>query len=610
MEAEAAGAAPVGVASRVLEGQERLIAADLQHRRWQIASEQAGFALKMLTAAAGVAAAVGFGLMVWDASRANGLVVAGFSAPPPYAARGLSGEVLGNDLTNRIAALARFTNANSLTHSGDVRADGGESVKVEIPQTGVSLGELARYLRGWLGHERRLTAALRDDGGGMVSITLAIAGEDPVVVRGAAGDLDALMNSAAEKGFALFDSENGLIYLITIGRQKEMFAAAEHLVHVARTHQESARAYAYWSLSDPDRVRALAKAQLSIRTDPAMGSGWFEAMNTSVQLGHDEAGLAYARGLQKTRPQDQGRGHAGMLALAHVQSKFLLGEYIEPDEVVAAIGGGASNILAFGYSAVAKAAGHDTAGAERQLGFAQVTGGLPPNLAEEARWAAAAGAGDWPRALATARALAQLADSVPADTPLFSQLHETRLPRAYRPWLALAEAQTGDIATAQALAALGPLDCYLCLRVRARVAEAAGDRAAADRWFAEAVRQGPSLPFAHLEWGQAKLARGDVAGAIGAVSKAHALSPRFVDALEAWGEALAARDDAQSAADKYAEAARIAPKWGRLQLKWGEALAKLGKTDDAKAKWRAAAEMDLSAPDRVRVQALLAKQTA
>jgi hypothetical protein len=82
------------------------------------------------------------------------------------------------------------------------------------------------------------------------------------------------------------------------------------------------------------------------------------------------------------------------------------------------------------------------------------------------------------------------------------------------PQLAYARARNGDLAGAQTLIAATPLDCYLCVRERARIAELAGDRAAADRWSTEARRQGPSLPFAFAERGQMLMARGDIAGAI------------------------------------------------------------------------------------------------
>jgi hypothetical protein len=55
-----------------------------------------------------------------------------------------------------------------------------------------------------------------------------------------------------------------------------------------------------------------------------------------------------------------------------------------------------------------------------------------------------------------------------------------------------------DVAAATALMAQSPADCYLCVQIRALIAEAAGDPAAADRWFADAVRQAPELPLAWI----------------------------------------------------------------------------------------------------------------
>ncbi len=588
-------AAPPDVAERVLERHAQLIG-------WQIASERAGFVLKALTIGA-VAAAVGaFGVMAWEASRARGLVVAGFSAPPSYAARGLSGDALAADLTHRIAARVRTTNAVSLTRTDGVRADGGDVVKVEIPQTGVSLGEISRALRGWLGHERRLTAALRDEGDGVASIVLALAGADPVTVRGPAGDIDGLMNAAADAAFAEYDPQNVIIYLGNQGREQEAGAAAERLVRAASTPRDRARAYGFWALTDPDAHRALVKAQLATEADPQLMSGWLEGANATLRLGRDEAYLAYVRRLAAVRTSYQDESVRGRLApvvaLGRWQAGLFLGDYVEPPEMVMAFVGPSAT------RARVRALLHDGAGAAEQLRFAELEG-LPPTAGLEVRWAAAAGAGDWPAALGAAQALTAWAvgDPLPGVPVWFNRLRTVELPTKYRPWLALAMARTGDVAAAQTLAAMGPLDCYLCVRVRGQVAEAAGDRAGADRWFAEAVRQGPSLPFAHLEWGQAKLARGDRAGAVAAFARAHALSPRFADPLEAWGEALAAQGDAAGAAAKYAEAAKIAPKWGRLHLKWGQALARLGQADEARAHFRTAAGLNLSGPDRAELAA-------
>ena len=62
-------------------------------------------------------------------------------------------------------------------------------------------------------------------------------------------------------------------------------------------------------------------------------------------------------------------------------------------------------------------------------------------------------------------------------------------------------AKAGDVASAETLIEATPADCYLCLRVRGQIATAKHDWPTAERWFNEAARQGPSLPFAFTDWG-------------------------------------------------------------------------------------------------------------
>jgi Flp pilus assembly protein TadD len=174
-----------------------------------------------------------------------------------------------------------------------------------------------------------------------------------------------------------------------------------------------------------------------------------------------------------------------------------------------------------------------------------------------------------------------------------------------RPARAYALARLGRMPEAETQIAATPLDCYRCVRVRARIAALKGDARAADHWFREAERMAPSIPFADAEWGEALLARGDTGAAITRLQRAHGTSPRFADPLELWGEALMRRGQFQDATGKFAEAAKLAPRWGRLHLRWGEALAKLGKADEARAKWRAAFGMDLSDAEKIRLGQLL-----
>ncbi|MFY8139092.1 MAG: hypothetical protein ACOVMO_00115, partial [Caulobacter sp.] len=211
------------------------------------------------------------------------------------------------------------------------------------------------------------------------------------------------------------------------------------------------------------------------------------------------------------------------------------------------------------------------------------------------RAAAAASRDQWPQALAALEAFeAEVA-------PTLDLRDRTDRMTFIWPQLAYARARTGDLAGAQALIAATPLDCYLCVRERARIAELAGDRAAADRWSAEARRQGPSLPFAFAERGQMLMARGDVDGAIDFYEQAVERGPRWADPQKYWGDALAARGDEAGAIRKYRAAADRAPRWGALHLAWGRALEAQGRRDQAREKYAEAARMDLSAADRAEV---------
>ncbi|HEY8003473.1 MAG TPA: hypothetical protein VIE16_04555, partial [Phenylobacterium sp.] len=156
------------------------------------------------------------------------------------------------------------------------------------------------------------------------------------------------------------------------------------------------------------------------------------------------------------------------------------------------------------------------------------------------------------------------------------------------PLEASALSHTGERAAAEALIGKTPLDCYLCVRVRGQIAADQKDWANADRWFAEAVRQAPSPPFAEAEWAQVRLARGDADGAIRLAKSAAVKGPRFADPLETWGQALMAKGDFAGASERFAAADKLAPHWPANHRRWGEALAKLGKADQARAQAQAA----------------------
>jgi tetratricopeptide (TPR) repeat protein len=174
-----------------------------------------------------------------------------------------------------------------------------------------------------------------------------------------------------------------------------------------------------------------------------------------------------------------------------------------------------------------------------------------------------------------------------------------------RPLQALAMAKAGDVSGADALIEPTAADCYLCLRVRGLIAAERRDWPAADRWFGEAVRQAPSVPFAYADWGAERLQRNDADGAMAVLQKAHEAGPHFAEPLELMGEALMRNGDFRGAIAKFGQADEAAPRWGKNQLRWGESLLRIGYEREAKAHLERASHLSLSSSDRAELDALV-----
>ena len=537
-------------------------------------SERIKIAIQVFLGLVVLVVVVGLLAMIFDAVTSRSVVIETFDAPPALAAQGLSGEVAARQLAARVAAIGRIANAHSIARSSDARADAGTPIKLEIPETGVSLEELRRFLHLWLGHERHISGDLRSEGPDQIAITLRLDGADPIVVRGPSSDPDGLMQTAAERAFAALDPVNSVIYLEVKGRQAEALAEAEDVARRNPGTVTPAEAYSLWSDVDLNRTRAAQKAEISAMLDPKLMVGWMEAMWAAGDLGHAEAQLGYARKLLATRrgdqPVDQRKGYGDVMAEARAVVADSLGDYARSDTEAkvwlqgASLNvGGVAESLANGAQVAIRR--HDPALGRRLYSRMQMAGGVDPIADLQLRWLAAANTGDWPAARTAAEALVAAQSALPAATKKTADGQpDLDLATLFQPELALALARTGDIAQARKLIEATPLDCYLCLRVRAQIAAAAGDGPEADRWFAEAVRQAPSIPFAEAEWGDALLARGALTDATEKYRTAHAKAPRWADPLKAWGDVLARQGKWNEALKTFDEALRYAPAWPEL----------------------------------------------
>ena len=156
-------------------------------REWLYASAEIVLGILVLLVFFGVASAV------WSAAHDNGLVIESFSVPPDFQSRGLSGQVVASRLLDRLAAMQDETNSSRAASS--YTNDWGKDIKVQIPDTGVSIGELNSYLRNWLGSATHISGDIYRDGGN-VTITTRV-GSVAISATGPQSDFGKLLQKVA-----------------------------------------------------------------------------------------------------------------------------------------------------------------------------------------------------------------------------------------------------------------------------------------------------------------------------------------------------------------------------------------------------------------------------
>jgi tetratricopeptide (TPR) repeat protein len=573
------------------ELQVRYLGHQEKHLRLRYFGDRLRVGLQLLTILIGLAVVIILGSMAWQAHQDHGVVIEAFTVPPDLAARGLTGQVMASKVLDRLSQMQTDTSTGrpAKSYANDWAGD----IKVAIPETGVSLGELNRALRQWLGRETHITGELVRTHAGL-ELTARAGLKPGEAFTGQDADLDGLIQKAAESVYHQTQPYRWAAWLQTHGRPEQAKAEFERLA-LSGSKEDQPWAYVAWAsdlANEADPAAAADKARAAIRLDPRTPNAYLQLGIAEEGLGHHEAALSAGRKALALTPPGDPR-YSGV-------RYWFLNARMDPKAALEAAGGIndlVSRAEVGPFQDAQRMAGqladmHDVSGARRVLEQAQVQA-------------------ESPTAAALVRAINDvetLDDWTGAATDLQAYLATGAgtIPLRVRSTLAMATARLGRVAEAEALIAPTPLDCYYCIRERGEIASVRHDWAEADRWFAEAVRQAPSSPEALISWAQSLLDRGDPQGAIGKFKQAHDVAPHFADPLELWGEALVRTGDMQGAVAKFAEADPYAPRWGRNHTRWGEALMLSGHYRDARAQYAAANGMDLSRADRAALDVLLA----
>jgi tetratricopeptide (TPR) repeat protein len=569
---------------------------ELSHLRFRRFSDYARFALETAGFLVVLLIVCGLGAMVWNATRDHDLVVDAFSVPPDVAQSGMTGAVLAGRVLDKFGQMQADAHA-VIQGSGSYRANEAEAVRIEIPDTGVSLGELNRYLRSWLGGETHVTGDLvhTPDGFALTTRYGALPG---ATLEAKTGELDSLVKKSAERIFAAALPYRYVEYLV----HRQRFAEAAALIPglaAEGSAQDRALANSAWAkvyFFQGDMMRALERGREAVRLDPdnPITHAWLSV--TEGNLGHDEGERANADAALQ-----EWHGAAANVVSTNAQSFPLIFTAYRDEET----GDFAEASVAWmhyfalkpmdndnaGNAAGDAASDHDIAAASR---FASSMTTKDPLGRTDSRmpvsyFSIAYSTGDWTEALNKGRAAMAIMSTQP------DQKYAEMLTW---PELAYAMAKSGDLRGADALIVTTPPDCDDCVRKRGSIAALEGRWAEAAQDFSIVAARSPHEPYAETDWGAMLLAKGDFDGAIAQFKNANRKGPHFADPLEMWGDALIAKNHSDMALAKFAEADKYAPHWGRLHLKWGEALLWSGNKAEAQKQFAIASVLVLSAADK------------
>ena len=578
----------------------------LRVRRWR---ERLQISIQLMLWALAAAIVAGVVALAFWAMQDQSLVIQPFKSPPLLAAQGLDGPVLAAKLLDGVKTLQG--EASSARAPSTMKGAAEDDIKVEIPETGVSVGELLKYLRAWLGHETQVTGEAYVDGADLV-LTVRVGDEAGESFRGPLKDLDHLVAQASEAVFAKAQPYLYAVYLSEHGRKAESLRAARALA-ISGPPAERGWAYAHWAnllLQQGDDAGAAIRARAALARNAGLVTAENNLAIAEWNLAHDEAAFQARReALALIRPGRPANVTAAAADQFRVSFEELLDEALGDYGAAAALSRQQmelpdySDDVAEASISIADdlAEDHDIAAARSALAQAGLKddAGVLKYLAADNAHAAPyamldAALDDWNDEVVDLRA----ADVwMAANAPNGGDYRVRRL----RPELALALARAGRGAEADQVIDATPLDCDVCLRVRGTVAALQGRSATADGWFRQAVASAPSLPRPYLAWGEALLARGDAGAAVERARQAVQKGPHFADAYVLWARALLRQDRPGAAVAKLAIADRYAPAWGRLHLLWGEGLSNLGRGEQAQAQFRQASALALSAADQVRL---------
>jgi tetratricopeptide (TPR) repeat protein len=573
---------------------------ELKQRRLQLAAERVGFVTKLVTAVVFFFVAAVASALIWDAYRSRGLIISAFSVPQSLADRGLTGELIAGKLQDRLIRMDAET--DSLRASDTYRNAWSGNIQLQIPETGVSIGELQQVLRRLLGNQSQVTGSVYESGNGF-RMTVRIEGRRGDTFEIPEAKLDAALEAAAK---SIFLRTQPYLYATWLAKSRNTNGAFAVYDRLISTGPKSERAWGLLGRGTFTQIEKGDLAALQYRIDaaksaPDNGLALHNLSTSEWRLGKAEDAFqtrmdivrrmdTVSRSVRKeAREEWKNRGRA----LLHLMKADYGSALSSLEKAQLPVGSVTSDKE---LRPVALVGLHQPRKAMQALGsgsskLPNITHGVLNNesLLIEARLAILIEQGSWKDAVKTAEDAKEMFRGWEAGRDIQR--------RRLDPLAAYAQARAGNGRAAISLIRPAPVDCYQCSILRGRTAVELGDFASSDRWFARALAQGPSLAFAEYHWASARFKARDYAGAMRLATIAHRKAPDWADPLKLLGDILLAQGRIRAAESRYAAAARRASDWRSLHISWAATLQRMGEKKAASKILVRARTMEQTADD-------------
>ncbi|HEY3814841.1 MAG TPA: tetratricopeptide repeat protein [Caulobacteraceae bacterium] len=536
-----------------LEKEGRRLDAHLDTRRWRETFQvglQVFFAL-VATVVGGILLA-----MLIGAFTSRQVIVEPFDAPPAMAQRGVTSKVVASGLLDQLTRLQAAT--HSTTEKRRLTGAWTNDIRVEVPETGVSVGEIDRYLKQQFGHDVHIGGDLIETTDGGLALTVRGDGISPKTFTGAAGDLDKLTTQAAEYIYGSAEPAEYAAYLTNVGRNTDGVAFATVAFPNASKEDRPYLLNAWGNAESAmaNLQQALTLYRQALRLKPDLWQAHNNVINSEWGLGREEAAWRAGETMRAVAGGRPGRAPEVYYQNWDTLTWNLLAWRISNLADMAANGGAGTTTTAEAPQIAdvdirlddlddTELQMHDIKDDPSDPTIVAMRHFLDGRLAMER--------GDAARAASEFEAF----DVAFANPEVWSNFP------GYNCWIAPAEEAAGHPDRADAvLAKAGSfVDCW---RFKADILDHRGDWAGAQKQYAAAVALAPDLPAAYYSWGLALVRHGDLNGAISKLATANKRGPHWADPLKAWGDVLARQGKWDEALKKYNEALRWAPAWGDL----------------------------------------------